>query len=112
MAPKAPLIPIELDKPRNLLIDFNTLALIEEHTGKNALSQDLWENLSAGSMRVFLWACLVHEDPELTVEAVGTFIHIGNMAEISQKINEAFTKAMPERASKSVGPLAKHPKKN
>lgn len=111
--PTAPLIPIELDKPRNLLIDFNALAKIEEITGKNALSQDMWENLSANDLRIFLWACLTHEDESLTVTDVGKFIHFGNMAEISQKLNEAFHKAMPEKATGTAPlPLAKKPKRN
>jgi len=64
---------IELDKPRTLRYDLNALCAIEEATGK-----PIAEALSAGSsfsaMRVIIWAGLKHEDPALTVEAVGAMV--------------------------------------
>ncbi len=83
-------IPIELDKPRNIKITFNTLKLIEKATGKNTLKQETWENMSASDMIDFLWACLVHEDKDLKAEDVGEMIHPGNMKQVSEILSKAF----------------------
>ena len=52
-----------------------------------------------------LWACLLHEDPSLTLEQVGTMISADNMLGITNKLNETFEAAMPEEGA-SGRPLA------
>lgn len=103
--PTAPMIELELDKKRRLLLNFNAMALFEEQTGKNILASDVMENPSARDIRALLWACLVHEDPELTVEQVGAMIHMGNIRDISQAIAAAWKKALPKARGGQVRPL-------
>lgn len=94
--PTVPVIPIELDKQRTLRIDFNALSLVEEKTGKNALSQELWENINASNVSTFLWACLIHEDKQLKLEDVRKEIHPGNVREIIKVLNKANKAHTPE----------------
>jgi len=94
--PTAKVIPIELDKVRNLLIDFNALSLIEEKTGLNTLSESMWSSLNATNMKIFLWACLVHEDDDLKLDDVGRMIHIGNVKYINDKLTDAYKLISPE----------------
>jgi hypothetical protein len=79
-------ITINLDKPRKLKFDLNAMAAYEDSTGKSAFT--IGEDISAKSIRALLWASLIHEDSELTIEDVGSMIHTGNMQEITQKINK------------------------
>ena len=101
-----PLIPIELDKKRNLMLDLNAMVNFEEATGKNVLQGDSLNNLSAKDLRALLWACLLHEDKDLTLDQVGGMIHSGNMEVVASKLTAAWEVAMPEE---SGAPLAGKP---
>ena len=91
-----PLVSITLDRKRNLLLDLNAMVSFEEATGKNLLQGITPDNLSAKDLRGLLWACLLHEDKELTLEKVGEMVHSGNMESIATKLSSAWEVAMPE----------------
>lgn len=94
---KALLIPIELDRPRRLCFDFNAFAAYEEATGKNVLAGGLQEDLqSVRGVRALLWAALLHEDPELTQQQVGAMLHLGNVGEMTGRLRDALTQALPD----------------
>lgn len=84
----APTVPIELDKPRHLCMDFNAIAAIEEKTGRNLLKKGGWDDMSTRDLRAVIWACLLTEDPALTIEQVGAMIHMGNMEYLTGKFGE------------------------
>lgn len=96
MSKVKPLVSITLDKKRSLLLDLNAMVNVEEATGKNLLQGDSLNNLSAKDLRALLWACLLHEDKELTLEQVGGMVHSGNMESIASKLTSAWEVAMPE----------------
>ncbi|MGE5553294.1 MAG: hypothetical protein ACM3XZ_05145 [Betaproteobacteria bacterium] len=102
--PTAPTAPIMLDRERHLLINFNTLALIEEKTGKNTLRSETWQNISASDLRVFLWACLLHEDPELTLEQVGAMLTMDKVAEITAALQAAASASFPPASGEAKNP--------
>ena len=87
------------DKLRKLCFDFNAICRLEEKSGKNALSSETWNNLSALDVRALLWAACLKDDPELTIESVGEFITFKNLPEITAAIEKAFAgAAVPEGA--------------
>ena len=98
--------PIELDKPRRLLLDLNAMVDFEKATGKNFSS--LGKDISASELRALLWACLRHEEELLLQSAVGAMIHAGNMAMVAKTINIMLSKGMPEKKprKKKTSPLA------
>lgn len=100
-----PRITIQLDKERHLFLDLNAMVAFEEVTGKNLLQGIAPEALSVKDFRALLWACLIHEDKELTLDDVGTMIHSGNMSELVSKLAQAWDVAMPEPTGES-DPLA------
>lgn len=106
--PTAPTFEVTLDKARHLKFDFNALALAEKETGKNLLQGGAWGNMSAGDIRAFLWAGLLWEDSDLTLEMVGSWLHPGNAGEVGQELKNAFTKAFP-KAEKDGGVVKKKP---
>lgn len=82
-------VKITLDKERNLRYTLNSLAELEDVLGV-PLSE--LENVHMGmkQVRAFLWAGLIHEDKDLTLEKVGDMVDMDNMNEINEKITEAF----------------------
>ena len=106
--PAKPGVAITLDKPRRVLFDLNALAALEEQTGKNMLSAEGWAQfqqfddkgeplpITATAARLVLWAGLLHEDPELTVQDVGKLIREDNLAAIETVIAAATTASLPE----------------
>lgn len=87
-----PLVEIDLDKPRHLRLDLNAMCEFERVSGKSIA--EIGNSLR--DIRIMLWAALVHEDPDLTEEGVGSFIHAGNLSLVNAALSQAFMVAMPE----------------
>jgi len=101
------LIPIELDRPRRLCFDFNAFAAYEEATGKNVLAGGLHEDLqSVRGLRALLWAALLHEDPDLTQQQVGAMLHLGNVGEMTGRLQAALAQALPDAEPEPEGNAA------
>jgi len=92
----APVVKVTLDRERSLLLDLNAMAEFEEYTGKSFLSVSSLTDMGMKDLRALLWACLIHEDENLTVKQVGAMVHSENMNRISDAIVKAFSMAMPE----------------
>lgn len=86
-------VEIELDgKERKLRYSLNALAELEDKLGI-PLSELNEVNMGMKQIRAFLWAGLIHENPELTEREVGDMVDFDNMEYISEKIGEAFKTA-------------------
>lgn len=89
------MIPITLDKERNLLLSLGAIRRFKEKTGKDLMVEadrkEMAENPSIDNLCVLVWACLYHEDKSLTVEDVSDMIHVGNMNYVAEQINKAWT---------------------
>jgi hypothetical protein len=83
-------VKIELDKVRNLRYTMNSLAEIEDALGV-PLSEMGNIKMTIKNVRVILWAGLIHEDKELTIEEVGDFVDLTNFEEVQTKVAEAFS---------------------
>jgi hypothetical protein len=94
-------IAIQLDKKRNLFLDMNAMAEFEEVTGTSFF--ELGENFTAKKMRALLWACLIDDDPNLTLKDVGKMINASNMKEIENALSSATTKFNGEPSETSSG---------
>ena len=105
MANKAvPEIKLRLDKERTLRLDLNAMEAFEETTGVSLINPDEKTDrvlLSAKGIKTMLWACLLHEDPDLTPAEAGKLVHMGNMRTIDRAIKAAWEVAMPEGESDS-----------
>lgn len=93
-----PRVKVLLDKERTIVFDLNAMVRFEEATGKNLFDGSITETslTSAKDMRALLWACLSHDEDNLTLEQVGAMINMQNMVELQGKLNEAIDVAMPE----------------
>jgi hypothetical protein len=92
---------VEVDRPRELRIDFNTICEAEKVTGLSFL-QDWTQSISAQGLRALCWASWKKQDPNLTLEQagliVGAHVHV-----ITEKLTEAWLKALPEQDGSSTG---------
>jgi hypothetical protein len=88
-------IPIELDKPRALLYDFNALAEFEDATGWSIGEALIGHGDSAKMLRALLWCGLLHETPNLTIEEVGSWLDLKSFGDIRSKIDKAVAAALP-----------------
>ncbi len=94
------MVKLKLDKERSFELDLNAIIKYEELTGKSLLKKQEAPEMGAGDLRALLYVGLLREDPNLTIEQVGSFITIENMAEVAKAIGDAW------KAGKEPGPLA------
>jgi hypothetical protein len=97
-----PFIMVDLDRPRRLRFDANALVAVEEVLGR-PLQEIIPPDEGRASrqvgfreMRALLWAGLLHEDPQLTLQQAGELLDLKQMNDIMAKVNEAITAAFPE----------------
>lgn len=103
--PTVPIVEVELDKVRHLRFDFNAAARFEQATGKNLLRGNVLSNLSATDLVALLWACLKHEDVDLTLEDIGAMVHFGNIDTVADAITRVYTRSSPTPAEGEERPM-------
>lgn len=90
-------VAITLDKKRTLRYDLNAFAELEElGMGTSGEVMEVLQDGSMKAMRGLLWAGLIHEDPELTLQQVGFWVTMDNLEDVSQKVTEAITGSLPD----------------
>lgn len=90
-------VPIKLDKKRKLRYDLNAFAELEElGMGTSGEVLGAMEKGSVKAIRGLLWAGLIHQDPDLSLQQVGAMLSIAGIESISDKLRGAIMGAMPE----------------
>ena len=89
------IIGIELDKPRHLRYTLNSLIALEESCGLSLLKLEGAEK-SPRLLRDLLWAGLIHEDADLTREAVGGLVGMVELANLWDAVTRALEAALGE----------------
>lgn len=85
--------PVELDKVRNFRYGMKAISTIEKKF-KKPISKVDFENMTMEDTATIIWAGLVHEDKNLTVEKVMDFIdEKGNLQQVMQVMSEAMSAA-------------------
>jgi len=93
----SPVITIKLDKERHLKFGLKALKSIEKASGQSALSGEFWSVPTATNFSILLWAGLLHEDPELTIEQVDELVdNYSSLDVLYTSIAQAWGAAMPE----------------
>ena len=88
-------VPVDLDKPRLLRIDFNALVRAEQVSGLSFL--DWNAELTATRLKALTWAAIVYEPDETRLEydEVGDILN-AKCLEVVNAISEAWVDSMPE----------------
>lgn len=82
-----PSVLIELDKPRNIRLDTNAIALVEEVLDKPI--DEFGTRFGVREIRAVLWAGLLHEDKSLTLEDVGNLIDLVDPKYVGAQVGKA-----------------------
>lgn len=100
-----PEVKVVLDKERILKLDLNGIAAFQKATGKS-FTTEMQNGKIMDSTRELLWACLMHEDSNLTVEQVGGMVDVAKLEYVATKLTEVFTQVTPEKkAGETDSPL-------
>jgi hypothetical protein len=84
--PTLPDVKLEVDgEVYQLSYDFNAIVRAEQATGINLLNNVLGD-IGAASLRGLLWAALLKDHPELTLEQAGSLIRPSNIGEVRKAI--------------------------
>lgn len=81
-------ITVNLDRERELKYNLNALIELDE-------MEDAEKLTPMRSLRRMLWAGLIHEDPDLTEEAVGEMVDMRNFPEIEAAMEKAIRRDAP-----------------
>lgn len=68
----------------------------KEVTGKDMLKGFNFDDMDSGDILALLWACLIHEDKNLTMEQLGNMIDLQNISLVSEAIAKAFSVSLPD----------------
>lgn len=91
------MVEIELDKKRMLDFDLNALTAAEkamsDFWGKRITMGTILSEgvVGAADLRAMIWAGLLHEDEDLTLEDVGEMVNINNMEYVQKKLMEGLS---------------------
>lgn len=75
-------------KTRRLAYDLNALCALEDHGGIDQTG-------SPKGLRAMLWAGLLHEEPDLSLDDVGRLVTLDRIEEIATAVGEAMSRDMP-----------------
>jgi hypothetical protein len=89
-------VAIKLDKERRLRLTLNGMVKFRQETGKDLLKGFDMDDMSADDIRALLWACLVWEDKDLTLEDVGDMIDMRNMPAVIKALTSSVFAAFPD----------------
>lgn len=90
-----PSVPLDIEeKERHLRLDFGAIKRIEDALAKPFA--EIGAQPSTQDMVTMIWACLCHEDPDLTVEHVAGLIGPANMEYVVQQFTACIAAGQPE----------------
>ena len=100
------LVTITLDKERHLRLALKGMLEFEKATGLNFRKGFKLEDLDLNEIATMLWACLIHEDKELTYDDVLCMVDFSNLEITMDALTDCLGQSLPE--SKAGGrPLVK-----
>jgi hypothetical protein len=108
--PALPDVPVILGGvERTLCFDYNAIVVAEKATGINLL-KGMVSEVSATSLRGLLWAALLRDSPEMTVEEAGALITPRNVKAIHYALNRAwFHSVRADEENKPAGEAEAQP---
>ena len=90
-------VPILLDKPRSMVMDFAAMEAFEGATTLSAWSREAWDG-NPRHIAAMIWAALLHEDPDLTLDAVKRMpsMTLANLGYLQDRLTLLWGETMPE----------------
>jgi hypothetical protein len=91
-------VPIVLDKPRTMRMDFAAMDAFEEETGLSAWSSEAWASPSPRVVSALIWAGLLHEDQDLGLADVRRMpgMEMSNLAYLTDRLGDLWGATMAD----------------
>jgi hypothetical protein len=86
-------------KDRHLTFDFNAICTVEEKTGLNLLQASV-STVEARNLRALLFASLLRDEPALTIDEVGSWIDMKNLADGRAAVLDAWFASVDDGVEK------------
>ena len=99
------MVTITLDKERKLKLTMRGMLTFEEKTGKNLFAGFNVDKMTFKEITTLLWACLIHEDKELTYDNFVDMVDMSRVRELAQKCMECISESLEENDA----PLVENP---
>ena len=103
---------IVLDKERRLRLTLKGMAEFEKRTGKKLLEGFDISKMTLEEVGTMIWACMIHEDKTLEVEAVMDMVDTDNMLVVMNAVTRTINRSMPKAKGETKSPLAKRPSRS
>ena len=91
------LVTVQLDKERHLRFTLSGMIAYQHQTGKNVLKGLSLTDLDIEEFAAFLWACLIHEDKELTYKAVLDMVDFNNLEAVTEALGACFSQIVSDK---------------
>ena len=104
------LVTVKLDKERHMRLSLKGMIEYGKHTNQNLLKGFNFKDMSLEEVGTLLWACLIHEDKELTLDDVLCLVDIGNLDTVMVALADCVNQAMAEK-KESKRPLVPKPRR-
>jgi hypothetical protein len=94
--------PVKLDKQRNFRFTFNAFCELEDVLDRPLT--ELQKGFKMKDLRALVWAGLLHEEPELTIEQAGDLIdEAESIEEVAEAVSKAIEAAMGSKKEDESG---------
>lgn len=90
---------LQLDKPRNLRLDFNTMCTAEGVLGRTVVRSDI----GLSEIRAIVWAGLRHEDRTLTLERVGELLGEADINAVAETVGACLAQFFTQGEAQGAG---------
>ena len=90
------LVTVTLDKERHLRLTLKGMMEFEKITGKNLLKGFIFDDLTVEDSATLIWACLIHEDRDLTLDDVLCMVDLSNYVAVMEAIINCVNQSLPD----------------
>jgi len=94
-------VTINLDKERHLRLTLNGMVKFRQTTGKDLLKGFDMDEMSSDDILALLWACLIWEDENLSLDDVGNMIDMRNLPGVIKALTGAIVASFPDQEETS-----------
>jgi len=100
------MVTIVLDKERRMRLTLRGMIAYEEATGKSMLGGINTTAMSSKDLCTMAWACLIHDDKDLTLDTFIDSIEFGDIPRLVEAVSKCIVESFPDKGESKEAPLA------
>ena len=91
------LVTIQLDKERHMRLSLKGMIEYGKLTNQNLLEGFNFKSMNLEEVGALLWACLIHEDRDLSLDDVLCMIDVGNLTDVIDALTKCISQSLVEK---------------